>query len=113
MRQRSLASSLRARTPQLGTLSFSPSASPSCIGICGPARLPAVYEFVGKDRFFKSLDCLRPFAMMVSFGAASGLVGPVDLGIFAQKGSLFFNAPDAQHLCGQARRLRGDGEGSL
>jgi NADPH2:quinone reductase len=41
----------------------------------------------------KSLDCLRPLGMMVSFGQASGPIGPVDLGIFAQKGSLFFTRP--------------------
>ena len=41
----------------------------------------------------KSLDCLRPKGLMVSFGQSSGSVGPVDLGIFAQKGSLFFTRP--------------------
>ena len=30
---------------------------------------------------------------MVSFGQSSRPVGPVDLGIFAQKGSLFFTRP--------------------
>jgi NADPH2:quinone reductase len=30
---------------------------------------------------------------MVSFGQSSGPVSPVDLGIFAQKGSLFFTRP--------------------
>jgi len=30
---------------------------------------------------------------MVSFGQSSGPVGPVDLGIFGQKGSLFFTRP--------------------
>jgi NADPH2:quinone reductase len=52
-----------------------------------------VYDSVGKDTFMKSLDCLRPRGLMVSFGQSSGLVGPVDLGIFAQKGSLFFTRP--------------------
>jgi NADPH2:quinone reductase len=56
-------------------------------------KLPVVYDSVGKDTFMKSLDCLRPFGMMVSFGQSSGSVGPVDLGIFAQKGSLFFTRP--------------------
>ena len=41
----------------------------------------------------KSLDCLRPRGLMVSFGQSSGPVGPVDLGVFAQKGSLFFTRP--------------------
>jgi NADPH:quinone reductase len=56
-------------------------------------KLAVVYDSVGKDTFFKSLDCLRPHGLMVSFGQASGAIGPVDLGIFAQKGSLFFTRP--------------------
>ncbi len=55
--------------------------------------VPVVYDSVGKDTFMKSLDCLRPLGLMVSFGQSSGSVGPVDLGIFAQKGSLFFTRP--------------------
>jgi NADPH2:quinone reductase len=31
--------------------------------------------------------------MMVSFGQASGPIGPIDLGIFSQKGSLYFTRP--------------------
>jgi len=57
------------------------------------AKLPVVFDSVGKDTFMQSLDCLRPHGMMVSFGQASGAIGPVDLGIFAQKGSLFFTRP--------------------
>jgi NADPH2:quinone reductase len=56
-------------------------------------KLPVVYDSVGRDTFMKSLDCLRPRGLMVSFGQSSGPVGPVDLGIFAQKGSLFFTRP--------------------
>jgi NADPH:quinone reductase len=56
-------------------------------------KVPVVYDAVGKDTFMKSLDCLRPHGLMVSFGQASGSVGPIDLGIFAQKGSLFFTRP--------------------
>jgi len=56
-------------------------------------KLPVVYDSVGKDTFMKSLDCLRPRGLMVSFGQSSGAIGPVDLSIFAQKGSLFFTRP--------------------
>jgi NADPH:quinone reductase len=56
-------------------------------------KLQVVYDSVGKDTFMKSLDCLRPRGLMVSFGQSSGPVGPVDLGIFARKGSLFFTRP--------------------
>jgi NADPH:quinone reductase len=56
-------------------------------------KVPVVYDGVGKDTFMKSLDCLRPTGLIVSFGQSSGPVGPVDLSIFAQKGSLFFTRP--------------------
>jgi NADPH:quinone reductase len=56
-------------------------------------KLAVVFDSVGKDTFMKSLDCLKPHGLMVSFGQASGSVGPIDLGIFAQKGSLFFTRP--------------------
>jgi NADPH2:quinone reductase len=56
-------------------------------------KLPVVYDSVGKDTFMKSLDCLAPKGMMVSFGQSSGPVGPVDIAIFGQKGSLFFTRP--------------------
>jgi NADPH2:quinone reductase len=56
-------------------------------------KLPVVYDSIGKDTWPKSLDCLRPLGMMVSFGQSSGPIPPVDLGVFAQKGSLFFTRP--------------------
>jgi NADPH2:quinone reductase len=56
-------------------------------------KLPVVYDSVGKDTFLKSLDCLRPRGLMVSFGNASGPVDPFPPGILAQKGSLFLTRP--------------------
>ncbi len=47
-----------------------------------------VMDGVGKDTFDGSLDCLKPFGMMISFGNASGKVPPFDIGILAAKGSL-------------------------
>ena len=61
--------------------------------ITGGEKVPVVYDSVGKDSFMKSLDCIRPRGLMVSFGQSSGAIGPVDLAIFAQKGSLFFTRP--------------------
>ena len=61
--------------------------------ITGGEKVPVVYDSVGKDSFMKSLDCVRPRGLMVSFGQSSGAIGPVDLAIFAQKGSLFFTRP--------------------
>jgi len=56
-------------------------------------KLPVVYDSVGKDTFYKSLDCLAPLGLMASFGQSSGPVGPVDIGILAAKGSLFLTRP--------------------
>ncbi len=52
-----------------------------------------VYDSVGQSTFMKSLDCLRPMGMMVSFGQSSGPVPPFDLGILGAKGSLFLTRP--------------------
>lgn len=61
--------------------------------ITGGKKLPVVYDSVGKDTWPASLDVLRPRGMMVSFGQSSGPIPPVDLGVFAQKGSLVFTRP--------------------
>ena len=55
--------------------------------------VPVVYDSVGADTFNGSLDCLRPLGTMVSFGNASGPVPPFNLGLLAQKGSLFITRP--------------------
>src|SRR5262249_30886790 len=34
-------------------------------------KLPVVYDSVGKDTFYKSLDCLAPLRLMVAFGQSS------------------------------------------
>ena len=61
--------------------------------ITGGKKVPIVYDSVGKDTFMKSLDCLQVRGLMVSFGNASGPVGPTDLGILASKGSLYVTRP--------------------
>src|SRR4051812_28537843 len=61
--------------------------------ITGGKKLPVVYDSVGKDTFYKSLDCLAPLGLMASFGQSSGAIGPVDIGILAAKGSLFLTRP--------------------
>lgn len=52
-----------------------------------------VYDSVGQSTFMKSLDCLRPMGMMVSFGQSSGPVPPFDPSILSAKGSLFLTRP--------------------
>jgi NADPH2:quinone reductase len=57
--------------------------------ITGGRGVKVVYDSVGKDTWDKSLDCLRPFGLMVSFGNASGPVPPFAPGILGNKGSLY------------------------
>jgi NADPH2:quinone reductase len=55
--------------------------------------VPVVYDGVGKAVFMKSLDCLSPRGLMVTFGNASGVVDPVPPGILAAKGSIYLTRP--------------------
>jgi NADPH2:quinone reductase len=68
------------------------------------AKVPVVYDGVGKTTWEGSLDCLQPRGLMVSFGNASGAVTGVNLGILAAKGSLFVTRPTiATHIVPRAR----------
>ena len=68
------------------------------------AKVPVVYDGVGKDTWEGSLDCLQPRGLMVSFGNASGAVTGVALGILAAKGSLFVTRPTlGTHVVPRAR----------
>jgi NADPH2:quinone reductase len=60
-------------------------------------KVPVVYDGVGKATFMKSLDCLRPRGLMVSFGNASGPVDPFSPLLLSQKGSLFLTRPTLFH----------------
>ena len=57
--------------------------------ITGGRGVKAVYDSVGKDTWDKSLDCLAPFGLMVTFGNASGPVAPFAPAILAAKGSIY------------------------
>ncbi len=57
--------------------------------ITGGKGVKVVYDSVGKDTFAGSLDCLRPFGLMASFGNASGPVDPIAPGMLGPKGSLY------------------------
>jgi NADPH2:quinone reductase len=61
--------------------------------ITNGAKLPVIYDSVGKDTFLKSLDCLRARGLMVSYGNASGPPDPIAPALLAQKGSLFLTRP--------------------
>ena len=65
--------------------------------------VPVVYDSVGKDTWDRSLACLEPLGLMVSFGNASGPVPPISLGQLAQKGSLHVTRPTLNtHLATRA-----------
>jgi NADPH2:quinone reductase len=50
--------------------------------------VPVVYDSIGKKTFHDSLECLRPFGLMVSFGNASGPLDPFNIASLGPKGSL-------------------------
>lgn len=54
--------------------------------LTGGQGVKAVYDSVGKDTWDGSLQCLRPFGLMASFGNASGAVPPFTLAALAGKG---------------------------
>ena len=53
--------------------------------ITGGKGVKVVYDSVGKDTWEGSLQCLRPFGLMASFGNASGPVPPFAPAILAPK----------------------------
>ena len=57
--------------------------------ITGAKGVKVVYDSVGKDTWEKSLDCLRPFGLMASFGNASGVVPPFAPASLGNRGSLY------------------------
>ncbi|HET9645057.1 MAG TPA: quinone oxidoreductase [Burkholderiaceae bacterium] len=61
--------------------------------ITGGRGVRVVYDSIGKDTFDRSLDCLQPFGLMVTFGNASGPVPPVNTAVLAAKGSLYLTRP--------------------
>lgn len=52
-----------------------------------------VYDGVGKDTFFSSLDCLMPYGLMVSYGQSSGAIPPFDILELSRRGSLYLTRP--------------------
>jgi len=64
---------------------------------CGE-KLPVVFDSVGKDTFLRSLDCLRPRGLMVTFGQSSGPIDPIAPVLLSQKGSLFLTRPILFHF---------------
>ena len=64
-----------------------------------------VYDGVGKDTFEKSINCLKPRGMMVSFGNSSGLLNPIDVKKHTASKSLFFTRPGLTHYVAERNQL--------
>jgi NADPH2:quinone reductase len=71
-----------------------------------PGGVAAVFDGVGADTFMASLDCVRPFGMLVNYGNASGHVPPVDLLLLAKKGSLCIARPALSSLTADPAAMR-------
>jgi NADPH2:quinone reductase len=74
--------------------------------ITGGRGVQAVYDSVGRTTFLKSLDCLAPRGMMVSFGQSSGKVEAVEPTLLSAKGSLFLTRPTLGHYIADSASLR-------
>ena len=61
--------------------------------ITGGKKVSVVYDSIGKDTFYGSLDSLAPRGLMVSFGNASGPVPPFALSELASRGGLYVTRP--------------------
>jgi NADPH2:quinone reductase len=66
---------------------------PTVVELTGGKKVGVVYDSIGKDTVPLSLDCLAPLGLLVVFGASSGPPPPLELGVLAQKGSLFVTRP--------------------
>lgn len=61
--------------------------------VTGGRKARVVYDAVGKDTFYQSLDCTAPFGMVVLYGAASGPVKDFEPELLNKKGCLFLTRP--------------------
>ena len=61
--------------------------------ITGGSGVSVVYDSVGKNTFFQSLDCLRPMGLLACFGRVSSRVPPFALTELASRKGLFVTRP--------------------
>jgi NADPH2:quinone reductase len=81
------------------------------LALTGGAKVPVVYDSVGKDTWEGSLDCLQARGLMVTFGNSSGPIAGVNLGILSQKGSLYVTRPTlATHIATRPQLEAGTAE---
>ena len=66
----------------------------------------AVYDSVGRNTFLKSLACLAPRGILVSFGQSSGPIEPIDPAILGRGGSLYLTRPSLFHYVADPQSLQ-------
>lgn len=59
----------------------------------GGEKAHVVYDAVGKDTVMHSLDCIRPFGLLVVYGASSGKAPAIEFETLNAKGCLFLTRP--------------------
>lgn len=74
--------------------------------LTGGRGVDVVYDSIGKSTFAKSLACLRPRGLMVSFGNASGKPPLLDVLELAKRGSLFLTRPTLYSYTADRKQLR-------
>ena len=80
------------------------------LAFTGGRGVDCVYDSVGKDTFARSLECLRPRGVLVSYGQSSGAVPPLDVLQLGRK-SLFLTRPSLwDHVAGREELERRAGE---
>ena len=77
--------------------------------ITGGKGVKVVYDSIGKDTFEGSLNCLRPFGLLASFGNASGPVPPFAHRQPGAQGLAVRDPADAVHPHRDARSHAGHG----
>jgi NADPH2:quinone reductase len=70
------------------------------------AGVRAVFDSVGRDTFLKSLDCLAPRGMMVTYGQSSGKVEGFEPLMLSARGSLYLTRPLLGHYVPDSESLR-------
>lgn len=76
--------------------------------ITGGVGVAAAYDSVGKATFEASLDSLRPFGVLATYGNASGPVEAFNPAILAPRGSLYVTRPTlATHVSTRELLLEG------
>jgi len=64
-----------------------------------------IYDGVGKSTFEKSINCLKPRGMMISFGNSSGPLDPINVKKHIASKSLFFTRPGLTHYMSERQEL--------